>query len=271
MAVHGANGEEVPEQANGVAAVTSPPLFGLGLLAAVPDSVLARLEDPEDRNSDGISGRRGVTEDGRSGRFGRKAEVHSLEDFVDTALRFETRAGQHLLTRSRKPSMEFRCPWAWTRWRTRRLMPGEWDCLRTTSGTWHRPLRRPSWVRYRIRSRPANPCSSPAVCTACHIPALPVESAFTAVVEAEAFTDLLLHDLGPEIADVCGPGAAPSEYRTAPLWGLRFRSELLHDGSAGTVEEAVLKHGGEASQARSRFFSLSDADRRRLFRFLSML
>jgi CxxC motif-containing protein (DUF1111 family) len=98
------------------------------------------------------------------------------------------------------------------------------------------------------------------------------------------YTDLLLHDMGEGLADESGvpngtdtdaPGA--SEWRTPPLWGLGLyatvngNTALLHDGRAATVTEAILWHGGEATDTRERFRALSETQRTELFRFLESL
>ena len=87
----------------------------------------------------------------------------------------------------------------------------------------------------------------------------------------QAYTDLLLHDMGPGLADVCGGLAEPSEFRTEPLMGLRFATAFLHDGRAQTIEQAIELHGGEASAARDRFAALSPLQRVALLRFLKQL
>ena len=99
------------------------------------------------------------------------------------------------------------------------------------------------------------------------------ESASAALAErtVRPYSDLLLHDLGQELADVCGPDAAPGELRTAPLWGLRHRARMLHDGRATDIEGAVAAHGGEAVAARDAFRSLPEEARRAVIRFLRSL
>src|SRR5947208_15511380 len=82
------------------------------------------------------------------------------------------------------------------------------------------------------------------------------------------YSDLLLHDMGPALADVCAPGARPSEVRTAPLMGLRFRELLLHDGRVTSLREAIMRHGGEASAARDRFGPRAPAHEIELIPFL---
>ena len=96
-------------------------------------------------------------------------------------------------------------------------------------------------------------------------------------VAAAPFTDLLLHDLGPGLADDLPQGVATgAEWRTPPLWGIGLtgvvgHEHYLHDGRARTLEEAILWHGGEAEGARSAFMALSAADRALVLRFLSAL
>jgi CxxC motif-containing protein (DUF1111 family) len=120
-----------------------------------------------------------------------------------------------------------------------------------------------------------------AGCVRCHVPSLVTGDASPAPLARQAihpFTDLLLHDLGPGLSDGMPEGdAAPSEWRTPPLWGLglvpavnghRF---LLHDGRARTPEEAILWHGGEAQASRDAFRSLAVEARRDLLRFLESL
>jgi len=111
-------------------------------------------------------------------------------------------------------------------------------------------------------------------CAACHVPVLktgdnPVRALSHRKVAA--YTDLLLHDMGPDLADICLGLATPSEFRTEPLMGLHLMPSFLHDGRAKTLEEAVTLHGGEAARARDRFQSLSGVDRAALMKFLKSL
>jgi CxxC motif-containing protein (DUF1111 family) len=94
----------------------------------------------------------------------------------------------------------------------------------------------------------------------------------------QPYTDLLLHDLGPQLADTLTEGlASGSEWRTPPLWGLGLlstvsgQSGLLHDGRARSPEEAILWHGGEAERARERFRQLPRETRAALLEFLDTL
>jgi CxxC motif-containing protein (DUF1111 family) len=86
------------------------------------------------------------------------------------------------------------------------------------------------------------------------------------------YSDLLLHRMGPQLADGIVQGNAQGDmFRTAPLWGLGRRRFYLHDGRATTVEAAILSHGGEATNARNRFMNLNQADKGALRDFLNSL
>jgi CxxC motif-containing protein (DUF1111 family) len=89
--------------------------------------------------------------------------------------------------------------------------------------------------------------------------------------DVAAYTDLLLHDMGPDLADICLGLATPSEFRTEPLTGLRLVPRFLHDGRATTLEQAIELHGGEATAVRDRFRALPAADRAALIAFLKTL
>jgi CxxC motif-containing protein (DUF1111 family) len=119
-------------------------------------------------------------------------------------------------------------------------------------------------------------------CTACHAPTL-TTGAFPAVPalahqQIHPFTDLLLHDMGDELADGRPDfEALGNEWRTPPLWGIGLTSivnrhtRFLHDGRARSLEEAVLWHGGEARAARERFMALARTERRAMLDFLESL
>jgi CxxC motif-containing protein (DUF1111 family) len=85
-------------------------------------------------------------------------------------------------------------------------------------------------------------------------------------------SDLLLHDMGPELADGIQQGSATgTEWRTAPLWGVRYSAPYLHDGRAATLVQAIEMHGGGAQAARDTFLQLSPEQRAALIRYLSSL
>jgi CxxC motif-containing protein (DUF1111 family) len=112
-------------------------------------------------------------------------------------------------------------------------------------------------------------------CTACHVPSLTTGTTHRfAELRGQMiapYTDLLLHDMGPDLADTFPQGnATAQEWRTAPLWGLGLLASInpnvryLHDGRARTIEEAILWHGGQAAASRDRFKALSADDRQKV-------
>ncbi|HMK23518.1 MAG TPA: di-heme oxidoredictase family protein, partial [Terriglobales bacterium] len=121
-----------------------------------------------------------------------------------------------------------------------------------------------------------------AECSACHTPELKTGSK-TAIPAAanlviHAYTDLLLHDMGEGLADGRPDFKANGrEWRTPPLWGIGLlrvvngQSDLLHDGRARNVTEAILWHGGQAEKSREAFRTMSKADREALLKFVDSL
>ena len=89
------------------------------------------------------------------------------------------------------------------------------------------------------------------------------------------YSDFLLHDIdtGDDIPVLPGPEYAETsaQIRTAPLWALRTRNRLMHDGLSFTKQEAILRHGGQATAVRGRFNALSEADQDLLMTFLDSL
>lgn len=271
---HGLGPEEVPEAATATALMTGPPLLGLGLLEAVPEAVLEEWADPDDRDGNGISGRLPRLADGRAARFGRKGDAATVEDFVDTALRFELG-----FTTYRHPGEEPR---------NGTPVPPAADPMPDPEIDAPTMGHITDFVRFLAPPAPEQELSGAARdtveqgealfgqigCTSCHRQELRTgESASEALAERtlRPYSDLLLHDLGAELADVCGPDAAPGELRTAPLWGLRHRARLLHDGRATDIAGAVGAHGGEAAAARDAFQSLPEEAKRAVIRFLRSL
>lgn len=266
--------ELVPPSATGRARIDPPALFGLGLVEAIPDQVLLARADSADADRDGVSGRAGRTGDGRLGRFGHKGDHASLKDFIEGALLAE----MGLTTRGR---------------------PAEEGVAGAPAPKGVDPLPEPelsddqvdllvAFVRFLA---PPPPTAIPSFaerdsvrrgrrifdqlgCPDCHVPEMRTGRSDLPALDRKPialYSDLLLHDLGPDLAGVCSPAAGPAEFRTARLLGLRFRSRFMHDGRAPMLEDAILVHGGEASAARERFAGLSHATRRYLYKFLNSL
>lgn len=273
---HGVGPEWVPAEATDTVSVIAPPLYGLGLLEAVPDSTLERLADPDDGDADGISGRLPRLAGGRAARFGRKGDAATIAGFVDTALRFELG-----LTTPDHPAEETR---------NGAPPPPPADPMPDPEMDARGVGLLVDFVRY--LGPPARQYATGATadtvargealferigCSRCHVPELRTGDSRSGVLVARsvrAYSDLLLHDLGRAEdgrGDVCGRDAAPGEYRTAPLWGLRYRGRYLHDGAAPDVTAAIALHGGEAAAARAAFAELDEAQQSALLRFLGSL
>jgi CxxC motif-containing protein (DUF1111 family) len=233
---------------------TTPDVFGFGLLDAVPDAHILALADPRDRNGDGISGRPNRTQDGRLGRFGRKAQVATLREFNSEA--FVVEIG---ITNSDFPVEQTV---------GREPLPAGVDLTPepeinqdalAASDAFVRLLAPPQRLPLTLQGYIGRYFFSAIGCAGCHVPVLrtgrtPVSALSYKAVHA--YTDLLLHDMGPELADICLGEARPAEWRTEPLMGLRFATAFLHDGRAHTIEEAIQLHGGEGAGSRRRWNAL---------------
>jgi CxxC motif-containing protein (DUF1111 family) len=266
--------EVVPSSATEEGRFSTPFLFGLGLVEAIPDETILSREDPDDRDGDGISGRAGRTPDGRLGRFGRKAEQASIMEFIDTALRFEM--GLTTPLKSEEETINGR------------PIPPETDPAPDPEIDQRRMELLTTFVRYLAPVAPTAMRSAAyrdtvmagkrlfgeLGCPACHTPSMRTGRSDIDALDrktVQLYSDLLLHDMGPKLTDVCGYTATPSELRTEMLMGLRHRPNLLHDGRASDVREAILAHGGEAQRARDAFARLNWLWQEYLVRFLRSL
>jgi len=274
LAAHGITGERVPENATGVGRFTATFLFGLGLIEAIPDDAIVAREDPDDRDGDGVSGRASRLEDGRIGRFGRKADVASIMEFVESALRLEMG-----LTTSANPLAETvnggPVPAG-----TDPVPDPEIDREAVELLTdYVRLLAPPARAVLVSEDQRASVRRGEAVfnelrCSSCHVPSLQTGRSETSALDRKTvalYSDLLLHDMGPGLADICGVTATPSELRTEPLMGVRHRDMLLHTGGVFELREAILRHGGEAQGARDGFAALSWLSQEDLVNFLKSL
>ncbi len=265
----GIDSEPVPPEATAVAGRSSPDIFGFGLLDAVPDSEILARADPDDRDQDGISGRPNRFFDGRVGRFGRKALVPTLREFNDGAAPTEQGVTNPV------------APEEGT-FGGRPFLPGtdpapDPEISRETIDLVDfvvRLLAPPSPLKLNRQTRQGRAAFDSIGCAACHVAALhtgdnPIPALGHRTVAA--YSDLLLHDMGPELADICLSNATPSEFRTEPLMGVRLMTRFLHDGRATTLEQAIELHNGEAARARDRFRTLTAEERAALVAFLKTL
>ncbi len=243
------------------------PLFGVGLIDAIPEeAIYAAAKKPAPGSSE-VYGRVHRLKGGRVGKFGWKAQVGSLQEFVLTACANELgleNPGHH---QAASPS---RLEWSA---RTPDLTGAECDAL----VAYVRDLPKPTVLDLGSTAS-ASATAGRALfdsigCANCHRPSL-------GGVEG-IYSDLLIHDMGPSLsdsgqyygADDSDSSDAPktSEWRTPPLWGLRESAPYLHDGRAPTVAEAIAVHGGEAQHASRRFAALSIEQKFQLETFLKTL
>ena len=260
----------------------APSVFGLGLLAAVPDETLAAGADPDDADGDGISGRLNIVIDRvagtmRPGRFGWKANQPSLEQQNATALHSDLGLTTSLYPEEDCPAAQSACR-ASDSGGTPEVPQAFLDKLTFYMETLAVPARR---NKLDPEVRRGQTLFLSIGCAACHRPLLRSGSHPNPIVVNQSFapyTDLLLHDMGEQLADGRPKfRASGREWRTPPLWGLGLipavnkHYRLLHDGRANGPAEAILWHGGEAEKSREIFRNLPAADRAALLAFLNSL
>jgi CxxC motif-containing protein (DUF1111 family) len=264
----------------------APPIFGLGLLEAVPEAQIRSHADAQDANHDGVSGRANEVWDaidGRAalGRFGWKANQPSLRQQNAAAANGDIGITTALFPREN-------------------VAEGQVAAAAVPSGSQNGApemkdefFARLTFYVQTLAVPAARHVEDPTVrdgaelfaqvgCTACHTPTMTTGN-YPDVPELahqtiHPYSDLLLHDMGQELADGREDfGASGDEWRTPPLWGIGLtqivnrHTRFLHDGRARSLEEAILWHDGEAHAARDRFAQLSRTQRAALLTFLENL
>ncbi|HEX3594186.1 MAG TPA: di-heme oxidoredictase family protein, partial [Polyangiaceae bacterium] len=266
-----------------------PPIIGRGYMEAIDDAEIERVESEQASRSDSIHGHINhvvyasemsadetfhthVKGDTVIGRFGLKARVGTLDDFVADAFQ-----GDMGITSPLRPS-EIPNPDG--------LLdddkPGldvELESIQQRA-IYLRLLAIPD----RNAVKGGSELFEQTLCSICHVPSMHTRADYPipalADIDAPVYSDLLIHHLGPGLAD--GLPADPSvdyeassfEWRTTPLVGVRLNRTYLHDSRATTVEDAITAHGGDGSEANDsveRFNALSDADRKTLLDFVEGL
>jgi CxxC motif-containing protein (DUF1111 family) len=268
----------------------APQMIGVGLLEAIPEADIRANADPDDADRNGISGRTNEvwsSELGKPalGRFGWKAGKPSVREQSANALAVDMGLSNPLDKRAAGD-----------------CTAAQAACLGAPNGNTVRDENLEVGTKVfdhlvfyaqNLAVPPRRNVQDPVVregkalfyalgCQACHKP-----SFTTGTVEGQPhlsgqkiwpYSDLLLHDLGDGLADNRPEGAADGrEWRTAPLWGIGLtrivngHMQLLHDGRARGIEEAILWHGGEAQAAREGYAALSKAEREALIRFVESL
>ncbi|ART80641.1 di-heme oxidoreductase family protein [Oceanisphaera avium] len=259
------------------------PMIGLGLLEAIPESVLLARQDADDSNQDGISGRANKVWDNHAGkavmgRFGWKAGQPSLHQQNASAF-----AGDMGLTSALFLADDCMVAQECARFPNGGELEVSEDILDSVT-FYSQHLAVP--VR-RNMDKPAVKAGEQLFlalgCSSCHIPSYTTGQHASPALSKQKiypYTDLLLHDMGEGLADNRPEFLANGrEWRTQPLWGLGYAAEVagsddafyLHDGRARTLLEAILWHGGEAEIAKQSVMAASKNERAQLIAFLESL
>jgi len=259
----------------------APPVFAMGLLEAIPESRLKQLQDIDDVNKDGISGKINYVWDFDSsslkpGRFGWKAEAPTSlqqvagayhQDMGITNPLFNTESS---LGQAQDDGLKDETEISQT------TLENVTVYVQTLGPPAPRNLEDETVLKGRTLFYEAN-------CIACHTPKHTTASSFVEVPEFSnqtiyPYTDLLLHDMGTDLADGRPTfNATGNEWQTRPLWGIGLtefnngHTNFLHNGRARNIEEAILWHGGEAQKSKTFYTDLSKVNRDAVLKFINAL
>ncbi len=270
----------------GAGAMTSlrntSPVFGLGLLEAVPEETVLKMA--EEQKKAGLNGRPNYVWDAVNkrtalGRFGWKANTPNLMQQTAAAFLGDIGVTSRLFRTQNCPPVQRVC-----QIQDPANDPEVIDADMVDFELWLRTVAAPA---PRNQSDPVvrrgETLFSQAACAACHVPELKTGQTYPAFPKLEnrtfrPFTDMLLHDMGEDLADGRPDfKAGPRDWRTTPLWGLGLsavvngQSALMHDGRARNVTEAILWHGGEGSASRDAFSRMPKADREALIKYVEAI
>ena len=273
----------------------APQLVGLGLLEAIPETAVLALEDITDANNDGISGKAQrtidpVTGDTRLGRFGYKAGTTSVKHQIAGAFNTDMGVMTSVLPTPDCGSAQTVCGNSGSELANEHLD----HLVKYIALLGVRPQRDIDDTQV----QQGQALFSSIGCDGCHTPTFQTSAnhPFSELRDQtiHPYTDLLVHDMGPGLADNLGEGQATgAEWRTTPLWGLGLSAcvtggvtnptggqgneictpehSYLHDGRARSISEAILWHGGEGENAKQAFEALSAGDKNAVLAFLGSL
>lgn len=271
---HPFRGELIPAEARFVSQRVSPSLFGLGLVDATPDETFRALAQKEALADPATAGRVSIVRDIATntdavGKFGWKAHNPSLLQFSGEAF-----LGELGITSPQFPDEN--CPSG----DCRELAFNPVPALNDDGSV----VRRVADFMMMLGPPPRGEITpgvlegealfSQIGCANCHVAALTSGASEIAALDHKIYhpySDFLLHDMGSLGDGIEQESAKGNEFRTAPLWGVRGKQALLHDGRAANVEEATLAHDGQAKGARDRFKSLTASERAKVVEFLKSL
>ncbi len=267
----------------------APPMIGLGLLEMVDEAAILARADPDDRDGDGISGRPNHVwslEHGRPmlGRFGWKAARATVRDQAAGAFSGDMGLSTELLPAAagdctQSQTLCLGAPSGAAEPHGVEVAPTMFDLVVFYARNLAVPIRRHVDAPETLRGKQV---FHEAGCSACHTPRhvtrADPERPELSGQPIRPFTDLLLHDMGPGLADGRPEGRATGqEWRTPPLWGIGLTSvvsghtRFLHDGRARNLLEAILWHGGEAEASKQRVVRMTRGERDALLAFLGSL
>jgi CxxC motif-containing protein (DUF1111 family) len=204
-----------------------------------------------------VRGRPNLLADGRMGKFGWKADVPTLVEFMGNAFRNEIGVTNPLQKRDEISACG-----------ANRRSP-EVDALILQAAAKFLNTTAPPAPTAACLASPGAAVFQSIGCASCHTPSLPGPGARQPV---NLYSDLLLHHMGSGLADQLPQGsAAGDEWRTMPLWRVSERSKFLHDGRAATLADAIVAHNGQARGASQAFAALDAATQQALLAFLGCL
>jgi CxxC motif-containing protein (DUF1111 family) len=257
-------------------------MIGMGLLEAIPESTLLGFADENDTNKDGISGKVNYVHDVASnsekiGRFGWKANQPNVRQQVAGAF-----LGDMGITTSLFPNEN--APFgvdltAIANGGNPEISDLNFERVVLYSSTLAVPARRNYAEQNVLKGKKTFETIG---CASCHIPKIQTGNNHSIAAlrnqTIRPYTDLLLHDMGTDLADNTPDfKATGTEWRTQPLWGIGLietvnnHTNLMHDGRAKNVTEAILWHGGEAKSAKDKFKKLTALERSELLEFINSL
>ena len=271
--------EVIPHEANVIAQRLSTPLFGLGLIEAIPDGAI--LQNMLAAKPDGVRGRAAeitdvVSGQKRVGRFGWKAQQATLLAFSADAYVNEMGITNRFFPTENAPNGNEALL---ARFKRTTDPEDEVDPV-TGKGDidlvadFMRLLAPPMRLATTPQAAVGESLFAQVGCAACHTPSMRTGPSHIAALDRKTvnlYSDLLLHDMGSLNDGIAQANATPREMKTPPLWGLRARGPFLHDGRATTLDAAIRAHDGEGAAARERYIGMTPQLRRNLVEFLGTL
>ena len=268
-------GETVPAEANVVAQRRTTPLFGLGLVDAVPDKTFEEIAELQRLFTPETAGRVNLQIDvfsgqPRVGRFGWKCQIGTVLTFSGNAFLNEMGVTTPFFPNENPPGGNKALLAA----NPARSNPND------TTTTVMQFNDHTTFLAPPPRKAPTRKTETGGLlfaqigCADCHVPALQTGPNPIAVLDQVVFfpfSDFLVHDMGNLGDGIVQNGASGREMRTAPLWGARVRTSFLHDGRAKTLTDAIVAHDGQGRAARDRFADLKDHEQDQILEFLNSL